>query len=135
MSEEENEKASGGFVLGLILGAFLGAVVFFFLGTERGRKLKKELQKKGSLTFKDVAEILQELQEKKEVFKEKVEEKIEEIKERGAEEGKKAQKTVAEIEKQIKQETDELPSHLQQIQEKGRLIAHKFFRRNGKSLK
>lgn len=115
---------NGGFLSGLVLGALIGASLFYFLtSTEEGKKVKKQLRKKGKDTLDNLAETISEFEEKGEEFKKKagklqaaLEEKTKDIREEVAEEAK------------------EQLTHIDKLRERGRKATGKFFTKNGKSL-
>lgn len=115
---------NGGFFSGLVLGALVGAGLFYFLtSTEEGEKVKKQLQKKGKLALDNLADLIEEFEEKGEEFKKRakqiqgeLEEKAKDVKEGVAEEAK------------------EQLTHIEELRERGRKASKKFFTRNGKSL-
>lgn len=125
MNEEaKNEKSGSGFAIGFLFGAIAGAVLIFLFGTEKGKKFKKELQKKGKFSFKNLSELLEEFEEKGSEFKKKTEEIT-----------KNLEKKVESKSPEIKKVPEKGLDHIQKLQERGRTIAGRFFKRNGKRLK
>lgn len=125
MNEEvRNEKNGSGFVIGFVLGAMAGAVLLFLFGTEKGKKLKEELQKKGKFSFKNLKELLEEFEERGTEFKKKAGEMT-----------KKLEKKVESQAPEVKKAAEKGLTHIKKLQERGRKIAGRFFKRNGKSLR
>lgn len=124
MNEEEKNQTGNGFLIGFILGAITGAAFLFFFGTEKGRRLKKEIQKKGKFSFKSLADLLEEFEEKGIEFKKKAQQITDKL------EMKKENAPQAVVKK-----TEAKLTHIKKLQEQGRKIARRFFKRNGKSLK
>lgn len=125
MNEEvRNERSGSGFVIGFVLGAMAGAVLFFLFGTEKGKKLKEELQKKGKFSFKNLSDLLEDFEEKGVEFKKKAGEITKQLE-------KKVESKAPEIKKAAEKEL----THIKKLQERGRKIAGRFFKRNGKSLR
>lgn len=75
------------FFTGLLFGAVVGGAVYYLLGTEKGKKLQKEIKTKVKPYLDDLSELVENLPEEKEKLLEKmeslkdaVEEKIEDAK-------------------------------------------------------
>lgn len=108
--EETEPRRGNGFLSGLVLGGLLGAGLVFFLGTQEGEKIKKDVGRARRRAVDLIDEILDELGEEKE----KVEEKVEEVR------------------KELKE-----PDLVKDTQERGRRAAEaarRFFHRAGKKL-
>lgn len=111
MSEDEHRSES--FLIGLVLGAILGAGFFYFLtSTEEGKEVKKNLREKSEDALRNLADLAKEIEEKGEEFKKGV------------------QKVQAELEEKS---ANSALSQIEKLRERGRRVA-KFFTRNGKPL-
>ena len=124
MNEEKKQGCSNGFVVGFVLGALAGVVAFFLLGTKKGREIKKRLQEKGGFSFKNLDELLKDFEEKGREFKEKASAVTQQLEE-------KTQTASQAVAQEAQKELD----HIQKLQNQGRTIAKRFFRKNGRSLK
>lgn len=71
MSENKDSRGSSSCFL---LGALLGAGLFFLFGTEEGKKVKNQLVKKGKGLIDDFPEIVKDLEKQGEEFVQKAEE-------------------------------------------------------------
>jgi len=103
MSEDRPRGGGGGYLNGLLTGVLVGAAAVFLTSTKRGRILSRQVRKQGKKSFKELEQLVTEIEAKGEELAEKVED--------------------------IKEST-----YIQQLQEKGRAVAGKFFQRNGKTL-
>jgi|GEM_PF-504492 len=110
----QNEK---GFIGGLVLGGLLGASIVFLFGTDKGKKVQKEIKEKGL-----------ELQKK---AVENVEELMDELEEKGLELEKKAVEVKKQIEVKLEDTRENLTeelgnrldstlSHIEALQDRGR---------------
>lgn len=120
---DPNRQHGGGYMSGFMMGAMIGAAAVFFLGTKKGKHVAKVIRKKGNKSFKDLEELLQEIEDKGEVFAKKakvVTQKLE----------KQAQSTSKDINKIAKKKL----SHIKKLQEKGRAAAARYFHKQGKTL-
>lgn len=115
-----SEEKKGSFLGGLLVGAAIGGAAYYLFGTEKGKKLQKELKKKAKPYLDDISDLIDGLPEEKErIFesvenvKEAVVEKIEDVKEIGGE-----------IKENIQ---DNLP-HINALQNRGRAMAKRFFK-------
>jgi gas vesicle protein len=112
------------FWVGLFLGGLIGALLIFFLGTDKGKKLAKKLEEKG-LDFLDEAE--EKIEEKIELFQDKGETLIEKGKEL-LKEGKEIEEKIAEkvveakdeVTQQVVAKADSALAHIEELQERGR---------------
>ena len=120
----------GGFFEGLATGLVLGVSAYVFLGTDEGKKLKKNLQKKAGPYLDDFEEVLEELKDqsgnllqKAEEVKDSLEEKLEE--------------TTSQVVPAVAEKLDDSLSHIEMLQERGRKatasIRKKFFKNIKKS--
>jgi len=114
MNDDRPRGGGGGYLNGLLTGVLVGAAAVFLTSTKRGRILSKQVRKQGKKSFKELEQLVteieakgEELAEKAQVAKDQLAEKVEDIKEL---------------------------NYIQQLQEKGRVVAGKFFQRNGKTL-
>ena len=68
----ECEKKDGNFLTGLVLGALAGAGLFYFLtSTKEGKKIKEQIEEKGSDVLDELQDLITDLEEKSLEFKEK----------------------------------------------------------------
>lgn len=112
----DSERQGNGFFSGLVLGALLGAGLFYFLtSTEKGQEIRKELEEKGEGALDNLGNLVADIEKKSQEFKEK------------------AAKAQIDLEKEVKQKKEKELSQIKKLQERGRK-AVKFFTRNGKSL-
>ena len=124
MNEQgRNEKSGSGFVIGFVLGLLTGVILLFLFGTEKGKKLKEELEKR-EFSFKNLRELLEEFEEKGGEFKKKADEITKQLE-------KKVESKMPEVKKVAEKEL----THIEKLQERGRKIARRFFKRHGKSLR
>lgn len=86
MSEERNNNTK--FIIGVVLGGIIGAIILFLMGTKEGKKTRKELEDKGRELLGDLHEKLEEIEsqgkelaERGEKLKKHIEEEIEDKKE------------------------------------------------------
>lgn len=112
-----------GFLSGLLFGALAGGAAYYIFGTEKGKKLQKEIKKKAKPYLDDLSEVIDSFPEEKEKlmekvssFKDSVEEKIEDAKVIGEELGEKF---------------DDLP-HIEELQKRGRAFTKRFFKNTKK---
>jgi len=114
----------GGFLSGLVLGALIGVGLAYFLtSTEEGKKVKKQLKKKGEDTLDNLAEIIEEVEEKGEEFKKKAKEIQLEL-----------EKKTGDVREEIAEEAKEQLTNIDSLRERGRKATKKFFTRNGKAI-
>jgi len=114
----------GGFLSGLVLGALIGAgLVYFLTSTEEGKKVKKQLKKKGKDTLDNLAETISEFEEKGEEFRKKAEKLQAALEEK-----------TKDIREEVGEEAKEQLTHIDKLRERGRKATKKFFTKNGKSL-
>jgi len=112
----DSEHQGNGFFSGLVMGAVLGAGLFYFLtSTEKGQEIKKELEEKGEEALDDLGNLVADIEKKGQEFK------------------KKAVEVQADLEKEVKQKKEKELSQIKKLQERGQK-AVKFFTRNGKPL-
>jgi len=123
----KNNESSPNFFSGLVLGAILGAGLYYYLtATEKGKKVGQQVKQKALEKGEEALDGLNEL--------------VGDIEQKGEEFRKKAQKVQARLEKKAKtmqtkadSEVKEQLTHIKKLQERGRQAA-KFFTRNGKAL-
>lgn len=121
MSERDRD---GGFLSGLVLGALIGAGLFYFLtSTEEGKKVKKQLKEKGKDALDNLADLIEEVEEKGEEFKQKAKEIQAEL-----------EKKTKDVRKEVVEEAKEQLTHIDKLRERGRRATRRFFTKNGKSL-
>lgn len=121
MSDSDNSLTS--LITGIVLGAVVGAGVYYFLNqTEEGKQVKKTLKEKSKDALDDLAVIVKNVESEGQEFKKRavavqnaLEEKASSFKENVVEDAK------------------EGLSQIEELRERGRRAA-KFFLRNGKSL-
>lgn len=112
----DNHPQEGNFFSGLIVGAVLGAGLFYFLtNTEEGKKVQKQVQKKGEDALDNLKNLVDEVEQKGEEFKEK------------------AQQFQVQLEEKVKDNTQEGLSQIERLRDRGRK-AVRLFTRNGKPL-
>ena len=115
---------NGGFFQGLIMGALMGAVAYYFLTqTKEGEKVKKRLKEKSEEALDNLAELVEDFEEKGEEFQA-----------RAKEIQAKLEKRAKSVEGGVAEEAQEKLSHIEKLQKRGRLASRKFFTKNGKSL-
>ena len=80
-----NDNKKGGFLTGLMLGALLGGAAYYVFGTEKGKKLQKDIKKLTKPYLNDLSDLVDQWPEEKEKIiermeniKETIEEKVEE---------------------------------------------------------
>ena len=121
MSDQDH---GGCYLQGLIMGALIGAGLYYFLtSTKEGEKVKKILKEEGEGALGDLAKLTTDLEKKGEVFRTEVNRLQTELEERvegGSEE------EVVEAENKL--------NHIDYLRERGRRATKKFFVRNGKTL-
>lgn len=69
-----NCKKEKGILKGLFIGGLISAAAYYLLATENGKKIQKELAKKGKKAASHVQDLIAELEEKSLEFKDKAEE-------------------------------------------------------------
>lgn len=74
-----NSNGGNGFLAGFLIGAAIGGVAVFFLGTKKGKQLLKTISEEGLDSISDLAEYVEEEVEEK--IEEKVAPVVEKIKE------------------------------------------------------
>lgn len=110
------EKKSGNFLTGLVLGALAGVgLVYFLTSTKEGKKIKEQIEEKGSDVLDELQDLVADLEEKSLEFKAKAA-KVEEALEDKATAG-----------------ADVALSQIEKLRVRGR-SAVKSFVRNGKPL-
>ncbi len=122
MNNSEHKGSSfSSLVFGMIIGAGL---VWFFTKTKEGKETAERIKKKGEGAIENLSTLIEDIEKKGLEFKKKVEDVKEEIKEK-FEEGKKG-------------EVDDVAkgklSKIEDLQQRGRTAAKKFFTKNGKAL-
>lgn len=119
----DEQKHSHNFFTGLILGAAIGAGLYYFLtSTKEGKKIKSRLEEKGKDVLNDLTGLVEEIEEKGQVFKQKAKEVQFQLEQKAKSmEGK----VVDEVKEQL--------IHIKELRERGRQAA-KSFTRNGKPL-
>ncbi|MBM3205246.1 hypothetical protein FJZ41_00115 [Candidatus Shapirobacteria bacterium] len=121
MSEEGR---GGSFFRGLVTGAVLGALAYWFLNqTDRGKEIKKEIKDKSQDVLENLTEMVGELEEKGQAFKKKVSQVKEEFEQK-----------VKDFRQDVAEEAKMGLDRVKEIEEKGHKAAQKFFTRHGKSL-
>jgi len=114
-----NHRHGNGYLSGFTMGALIGAAAVFFLGTKEGKRFAKTMGKKGGRTLKDLEKLVAEIEKKGEVFAKKskvVTKKLE----------RQAKSTQKEVTKVAKKKL----SHIKKLQNKGRLAAARYFKKN-----
>ena len=107
------DQEDKGFLKGLVIGGLIGTGLYFLFGTEKGKKIQKELKEKGKEAAEKIEGLLDELEEKGEDLEKKVEEVKKQIQERIEDTG--------EITKeQIGEKLDSTLDKIEQLQERGR---------------
>jgi len=119
-----HDYRDGNFFQGLIMGALIGAgLYYFFTSTKEGKELKKKIRQKSEEKLDDLADLVTDLEKKGKKFQtqaKKLQAKLE---------------TEAEsIEEKVAEEAKEELTHIDKLRQKGRLATQKFFTRNGKPL-
>lgn len=121
MSECDRE---GGFLRGLIMGVILGAGAYYFLTqTKEGKKVKKKIKKRGEEILDDLADLVDEFEEKGKEFRTQVKKLQDELEQKARD-----------VKKEVAEEAKEQLTHIDNLRERGRQVAKKFFTRNGKPL-
>jgi gas vesicle protein len=119
-----DEKNHGhNFFTGLILGAIVGAGLYYFLtSTEEGKKIKTQLKEKGKDVLDDLTDLVEEIEEKGQEFKQKAKQVQTQLEQR-------ARSVEGEVLKEAKGQL----ARIKELRERGRKAA-KSFTRNGKPL-
>ena len=122
MSDYEHHGSN--FFSGLVFGAIIGGgLVWFLTQTRQGEKIRKQVKEKSKDTIDNLTDLIEEIEEKGKEFKKKVKDIQEEL-------SQKACESKGEIAEKAQQGL----SKVEELQERGRKAAKKFFIRNGKSL-
>lgn len=122
MGDDRNRGSN--FVLGVILGALVGAGSYWFLtSTEEGKKVKKQIQKKGEEALDNLADMVEDLEEKGEEFKEKAQEVQKELEEK-----------TQSLKEEVADRAQEGLEQIEDLRQRGQKAAAKFFTKNGKPL-
>ena len=64
MTEDRHRGGGGGYINGLIAGVLLGATAIFLSSTSKGRRLSKQIRKHGKKTFKELEELVGDIETK-----------------------------------------------------------------------
>lgn len=113
----QNNHDDGKFWFGFFIGGLLGAIVLFFIGTKEGRKISKDLHRRGLDWGQDIKD---ELEERLDMLRDKGRELAnqgEDIKQQLSE---KIDQTGSDINKDLLSKLDSTLSHIEVIQERGR---------------
>ncbi len=125
---DQNERS---FLAGLIIGGTIGALLVFLFGTDKGKKIRKELKEKGADILDDLDDILDEIEEKGKELKRKTEKIKEEVTEKASEFKEKAGEEVME-------KLNDTLVKIENLQERGceatAALRKKYFLKAGKSL-
>lgn len=117
------EQNQNNFFTGLVLGAIVGAGLYYFLtSTEEGKRVKTQFQEKSKETLDDLGELMAEIEEKGEEFKEKA--KLVQLQ---------FEEKVKGAQTQVATEVKEKLAHIKELRQRGRQ-AVQFFTHNGKPL-
>jgi len=121
MSEQKN---SGGFFQGLIMGAVLGAGAFYFLTqTKEGKKIKARIKAGSEDVFDNLTDLIEEFESKGEEFRLRAKNFQSEL-----------EKKLAATENGEAEDAEEKISQIDKLRKRGRLASKKFFTRKGKPL-
>jgi len=119
-----DQDRGGGYLQGLIMGALIGAGLYYVLtSTKEGKKVKKILKEEGEGVLGDLAKLTTDLEKKGEVFRTEVNRLQAELEER-VEDG--SEEEVVEAKNKL--------NHIDYLRDRGRRATKKFFVRNGKTL-
>jgi gas vesicle protein len=115
---------NGGFFSGLVLGALIGAGLFYFLtSTEEGKKVKKQWQEKGENALDNLADLIKEVEDKGKEFEKKAKEIQAELEDK-----------LKDVKEEVAEEAKEQLGHIDKLRERGRQATKRFFTRGGKAL-
>lgn len=125
------------FLGGLVLGGVLTAGLYFLFGTQKGKKIQKDLQKTGRETFSNLKDLVEDLEEKGKDLSEKAKEVASDLRDQ-AEEKFTDSSEIAKTE--VTRKLDQALSKIESIQEKGQEITesihddlkHRFFKNTPK---
>lgn len=115
----EDSAEIKGFFRGLVWGILLILGFIFFLGTDRGRQLKKKLKEEGEGMLGEIPALLDKLEEKSEELVEEAAKIEEELKEKTHEVGEN-------LTEETERKLDASLSHIEALQEHGREITSGF---------
>jgi gas vesicle protein len=120
----DHEHHGNNFFSGLVLGGIIGAgLIWFLTQTEEGKKIKERIKEKSEDALDNLADLIEEMEEKGGEFKRKVRAVQEELNQKAKD-----------IRGEIAQEAKEELSKIQELQDRGRKVAQKFFTKGGKPL-
>jgi len=120
-----NHEHKGGSFSSLIFGMIIGAgLVWFFTKTKEGEKTAKQIKEKSEDIIENLTTIVEDIERKGKEFKKRVGDVETEIKQR-------FDQAKGELVDNI---SEEKLSKIEELQERGRKAAKKFFTKNGKSL-
>lgn len=125
MCEECCQNSKKGIVESLVaLGALAGGLYYLF-GTDNGKKIQKQIKKKGAEAAKNLQELLEELEEKSHEYREKVEEIAASVKD----EAEKKWETGSEMAKQeLGDRLDQVLTQSEELLEKGQKVTQSLHR-------
>ena len=113
----DSDRSNHNFLTGLLLGVLAGAGLFYFLTkTEKGKEIKKVIEKKGKEALEDLEELIDQIEKKGQEFKTQ------------------ALKVQQRLEGEFSSQAKEGLSQVKRLRQRGEKTV-KFFLRNGKPLK
>jgi uncharacterized protein YcfJ len=74
--DNNNNKSNNNFLSGFLLGALVGGVIVFLLGTEKGKKILKAISDEGLVNLSDILEKADKAANLDEVFEEEDEQEV-----------------------------------------------------------
>lgn len=127
----DQEKSSGNFWVGFLLGGFIGATIIVLMGTKEGKKVAEKLLEKGELLEEDLEEKIAKLQEKGEELLAEAEE----VKEKAMEKIDEKKETLGEL---MVEKMDQALTNIENLQKKGvevtQQVHHQYFKKDGRPL-
>jgi len=120
----DHDHKENNFFPGLVLGALIGVgASYFLLSTERGKKIRKQIEKKGEETLDSLADFVEEFEEKGNEFRQRAMEIKAELEEKAED-----------FEGEVLDEAKDQLEKIEELEDRGRKVAQKVFTRNGKPL-
>ncbi len=115
--DQDSTHRDNSFWVGLFLGGLVGALVIVVLGTEKGKKLLKNLEEKGLDFLEDTSDTVE---EKLEVLQEKGQDLVGQSREVGAQVIQKVEEVKDDVTQTAVAQADATLAHIEALQERGR---------------